>query len=359
MKADARRIVQVLSNLLSDAARHSPESSDIRIDARQDGQDVAVSVTHDGRGLPPDHSRHLFHNYGSSSNSGGAGLGLAICRGLIEAHGGRIWTPRGGSDQGTCFTFTLPVATEAASPRTTGWVHVGSASAPNVRQSRRILVLDDDPQTLRNAREALGAAGYAPIVTGDPSELVHLLRTEKPHLVLLDLMLPGTDGIELMTRIPALADLPVIFISAYRRGETIAKALEVGAADYLVKPVSPTELVARVQAVLRRAVDPEPFRLGDLAIRYEDRRVTVSGRSVELTAIEFEFLRVLSSNAGRVLTHDSLLNRVWSYRDYGDTGVIRTLVKQLRRKLGDNASKPTYILNERGVGYRMPSPNEQ
>ena len=186
-----------------------------------------------------------------------------------------------------------------------------------------------------------------------------MVRTKKPHLVLLDLMLPGTDGIELMERLPELSDLPVIFLSAYDRDETIARALESGAADYIVKPFSPTELAARVQAALRRIAElQEPFRLGDLAIHYEQRQVTVAGHSVELTATEYEMLRVLSVNAGRVTTYDSLLRQVWSGKDTGDSQSVRAYVKRLRRKLGDNAADPKYIFNIRQVGYRMPKPSE-
>ena len=159
-------------------------------------------------------------------------------------------------------------------------------------------MVDDDPQTLRYVRNALSTAGYAPLVTGDPRQLAGLIRTEKPQLVLLDLMLPGTDGIELMEQVPELADLPVIFISGYGRDETIARALEMGAADYIVKPFSPTELTARVGAALHRRADSEPFVLGDLTIHYEQRRVTVRDRPVQLTATEYEILRVLSQNAG-------------------------------------------------------------
>ena len=113
-------------------------------------------------------------------------------------------------------------------------------------------MVDDDPQTLRYVRDALANAGYLPLVTGDHRELPRIVQTEKPRLVVLDLVLPGTDGIELMENVPELIDLPVIFISGYRRDETIARALEIGAADYLVKPFSPTELTARIRAVLRR-----------------------------------------------------------------------------------------------------------
>ena len=219
--------------------------------------------------------------------------------------------------------------------------------------------MDDDPQTLRYVREALAAAGYDPLVTGDPQELSRLVKTKKPQLVLLDLILPGTDGIELMEHVPELADLPVIFISAYGRDETIARALEIGAADYIVKPFSPTELTARVRAALRRRADPEPFVLGDLAIHYEQRRVSVAGHPVQLTATEYELLRVLSVNVGRVLTHDSLLRQVWAGRDSGNSKLlVRAFVKKLRRKLGDEAVKPSYILTERGVGYRLAGPGD-
>ena len=129
-----------------------------------------------------------------------------------------------------------------------------------------ILVVDDDPQMLRYVRDALLRAGYAPLVAADQRELPELLKVEKPALVVLDLILPGTDGIELMETVPGLADLPVIFVSAYGRDETIARALEAGAEDYVVKPFSQTELTARIGAALRRRAEPDLFVLGDLAI---------------------------------------------------------------------------------------------
>ena len=159
--------------------------------------------------------------------------------------------------------------------------------------------------------------------------------------MLLDLMLPETDGIELMQSIPELAELPVIFISGYRRDETIARALEVGAADYIVEPFSPTELTARVQAALRRRAGPEPFALGELAIDYEGRRVTMAGRSVSLTVTEYELLRVLSLNAGRVMTYEALLRRVWRKHDAAGSRLVRSYVKTLREKLARLRLGPT------------------
>ena len=361
--ADRRRIVQVLNNLLSNAARHAPESSPIRVAALREGVHVAVSVSDQGRGVTPERLPRLFQKYtGAGAKEGkrglaGTGLGLAICKGLVEAHGGRIRAESGGTGQGTRFTFTLPVAEEASAGR------ASAPSRPSLLRDRheeaRILVVDDDPLMLRYVRDALAAAGYSPLVTGDHRELSRIVRTEKPHLVVLDLILPEADGIELMESIPELTDLPVIFISAYGRDETIARALEAGAADYIVKPFSTTELTARIGAALRRWAEPDAFVLGALAIRYEQRQVSLDGRPVQLTAGEYELLRVLSLNAGRVTTFQSLLRQVSGKRYTPSAKVaLRALVRNLRRKLGDDADDPVYILSVRSVGYRMPSPDE-
>ena len=357
--ADRRRIVQVLNNLFANASRYSPESSPIRVAAMRDGVHVVVSVSDEGRGVAPERLPYLFQKYntgfdgglgggGRERGLGGSGLGLAICKGLVEAHGGRIAAASAGEGQGTRITFTIPIAEEAG-----GGTTPSRARSPRDGAATPVLVVGDDPQTLRYVRDALAAAGYVPLVTADHRELSHIMRTEQPRLVLLDLILPGTDGFEVMERVPELADVPVIFISGYRREETVARALESGADDYIVKPFSPMELTARVGAALRRRTGAEPFVLGELAIDYEHRLVTVAGRAVELTATEYELLRVLSLNAGRVSTYDALRRQVWGGRDTDGSNHVRTIVKRLRRKLGDDASEPTWIFSERGVGYRM------
>ena len=318
--ADQRRIVQVLNNLLSNAAKFSPELSPIRVAAESDGVHVAVSVSDEGRGVAPDELPHLFRRYAGVAGSGGrhadggAGLGLVISKGLVEAHGGRIQAESGGTGQGSRFTFTVPVAEQT---RESGPAGTGRRRSSSPREPARILVVDDDPQTLRYVRDALTAAGYAPLVTGGDADLAQIIRTERPHLVLLDLMLPGTDGIALMESVAELADLPVVFISGYGRDETIARALDRGAEDYIVKPFSGTELTARVGAVLRRRAQPGVFVLGKLAVHYEERRVTVGERQVALTAIEYELLRLLSLNAGRVTTYETLQRQIWSGRTAG------------------------------------------
>ena len=153
--------------------------------------------------------------------------------------------------------------------------------------------------------------------------------------------------------------MPVIFVSAYGQDEVVARAFDLGAADYVVKPFSPTELAARIRAALRRRAGPhpaepsEPYSLGDLTIDYTGHRVAVAGRPVRLTPTEYELLVELSVHAGRVLTHAQLLKRVWGPERVGEPWLVREVVKRLRRKLGDDADNPAYIFTEPRVGYRM------
>ena len=359
--ADRRRIVQVLGNLLTNAARHSPESSVITVTAVREDVHVAFSVADEGRGIPAESLPRLFRKFSgaqSEERGGDTGLGLVICRGIVEAHGGRIWAESDGLGLGARFTFTLPTVAE------TGGGTAGPSSTRSPRRGQgetgervRVLAVDDDPKDLRYVQDALIHSGYAPTVTGDPEEALRLLEEEQPQLVLLDLMLPGTDGIKLMREMLNTADVPVIFLSAYGRDELIAGAFDMGAADYVVKPFSPTELTARIAAALRRreVSDPsEPYVLGDLTIDYRERRVTLAGQPVHLLPMEYRMLAELSAGAGRVLTYEHLLDQVWRERSGDDLRPMRTIVRKLRLKLGDDAGNPAYIFTEARVGYRMP-----
>ena len=362
--ADRRRVVQVVGNLLFNAAKHSSESSVIRVSAVRENVHVAVSVADEGRGIPSERLPYLFRKFtridGDDRGSGvpGSGLGLAICKGIVEAHGGRIWAESEGPGLGARFAFTIPAVEEAVRGTASGPPPLSTRTSRRaVEEQVRILAVDDDPQALRYVRDALSKSGYTPTVTGDPEEALRLVGEEKPDLVLLDLMLPGTDGIELMKDILGEGDVPVIFLSAYGRDELIARAFDMGAVDYVVKPFSPTELAARIRAALRKraASEPsEPYVLGDLTIDYAERSVRLAGRPVQLIAIEYRMLVELSANAGRVLTYEHLLQRVWGEKGSGDVRPMRTVISGLRRKLGDDADNPVYIFTEPRVGYRMP-----
>ena len=365
VEADRPRTAQVLNNLLSNAAKYSPESSTIRVTALEKDGHVEISVSDEGMGLSPDQLERLFRPYsrveggGGEQRIAGAGLGLAICKGIVEAHGGRIWAESEGQGRGSRFTFTIPASEQAVSITADSAFGVRGASPDD---SATILAIDDDPQILRYVRNTLTEAGYTWMGTGDPDELVYLLEIEQPDLVLLDLILPGVSGFDLMKRIRQVSTVPVIFLSGHSGEEHVVQALRMGADDYIAKPFSPNELVARIEASLRkRAVFDytevhEPYRLGNLTIDYMEHGVTVSDTPVHLTATEYKLLFELSVNSGRVLTHDQILQRVWGPEYSGDAQLVRAMVKKVRRKLGEDGSAPKYIVTQPRVGYVMAKP---
>ena len=372
--ADSGRIVQVLGHLLADAARHSFDDSRIRVTAEREGSVyVAVSVSHESRGVAADLRPHLVTTSArvaggdQGSDAGGSDLSLALCRGIVEAHGGRLKAEDDGPGQGARFTFTLPAVEAGALPGPLDPAHSAARLRAASPEPVRVLAVDEDPQTLRYVRTVLSTAGYAPIVTGDPTDVPRLMAEAEPHLVLLDPGLSGGAGIELMQALPEMSDVPVILLSVDSEDDVIASAFDIGAADYVVKPFSPAELAARIRVALRRwaetgrAARSQSYVLGDLTIDYRERRVTVAGHGVALTATEFNVLQHLAMAAGQVLTHDQLLHGVWSPGRTGEPWLVRNVVKRLRQKLGDDADDPTYIFTMPRVGYRMPkgqAPND-
>ncbi len=363
--ADRSRIVQVLGNLLSNAFRHSPKGgAPILVSAVMEEFHVAISVTDRGRGVSAEQLPHLFRKFPrvdgeDEEGKWEAGLGLAICKGIVESHGGRIRAESEGEGRGTRITFTLPSVEEAAMAPSAASEPGFARPGPSGRKQIPILVVDDDPQTLRSVRETLSKEEYQTIATGEPAEVPRLLKEHRPHLVLLDLVLPKVDGIELMGEIFEIASVPVLFLSAYGQEEVIARAFDAGAVDYVVKPFSATELTARIRSILRRGAAPvrteptEPCVLGELTIDYADRRVMVGERRVRLTALEYRLLVELSIHLGRVVTYEELLERVWGGKTPADRRPLRSMVKSIRRKLDDDAKTPNYLFNETGVGYRL------
>ncbi len=362
--ADRQRTLQVLDRLLSHAAGYSPEGSVITVSARLEDSHVAVCVAGRGQDLPPQPLPLLFRRRslaGGGGESGGGDLGLAVCRGIVEAHGGRVWVENDGPGLGSRFIFTLPAATEIAAGRAGA---AGRSSAYAGRAARglgRVLVVVDDPQALWHIRNTLTEAGYTPVATWDPEDVERLIASERPHLVLLDAALAGAGGPGLVQRVSEATGAPVVLLSgrgAAPEGE-LALAFESGADDYIARPFSTTELVARVGAALRRRDPParEPdqgsFHLGELAIDYARRRVTVGGRAAGLTETEYRLLCELAVNAGRTLTREHLMTRVWSTREPGDSSMLRGYVRRLREKLGESAENPRYIINEPRAGYRL------
>ena len=221
----------------------------------------------------------------------------------------------------------------------------------------RILVVDDEPPIVELVGEYLRSEGMDVAVAGDGPSALEAVRDRRPDVIVLDVMLPGLDGFEVLRRIRTFSDAYVIMLTA--RAEEIDRivGLSVGADDYMVKPFSPRELVARVRALLRRPHaalgDAEDLNLGALAIDQPTRAVTVRGEPVTLTAIEFDLLLTLARDAGVVFPRQRLLDRVWGMDYVGDEHVVDVHLGNLRRKLGDKATRPAFIETVRGAGYRF------
>ena len=356
-----------MKNLLSTASRHSPEDSAITVTASRDDVYVAISVSTDGGRLISAEPHQLFQKLSknhpqdtASAGIGGDGLALAICKGIVEVHGGRLRAERGNHGRGITFTFTIPMAVEAeAAPE--NQLPVGTFEASHNGDSR-ILIAIKETRIVGAMRRALTRAGYSTSATYDLTDVERLIAEEKPHLVFLDMTSPNRQSFEMLQRISSGFGIPVLCLCESRDEETAVRAFDVGADGYITAPLSPTELVARVNASLRsrttyrQAEAPQGYVARALTINYAGRTVSVSGQQIQLTATEYKLIFELSSSAGRILTQDELLQRVWGTEYTGESQLLRSYIKSLRQKLGDNARQPTYIFTEHGIGYRMAKP---
>lgn len=222
-----------------------------------------------------------------------------------------------------------------------------------------ILVVDDEEPIQELLKFNLEKEGYQVLIASDGAEALQTLEEKLPDLVVLDIMLPGMSGLEVCTqlrKISKFADLPVIMLTA--KGEEIDKVLglEMGADDYITKPFSPRELVARIRARLRRIRTVEEEKdivRQDLRINVDHFRVSIRGVQIELTPKEFELLRVLAAHPGKVYSRDELLERIWGYEYAGDTRTVDVHVRHLRQKIEKDPSNPEYIETLRGIGYRL------
>jgi DNA-binding response OmpR family regulator len=229
----------------------------------------------------------------------------------------------------------------------------------SIASPARVLVVDDEPPIRAIVRGFLQREGMIVAEAADGPAAVEQVRSFAPDVVVLDIMLPGFDGLEVLLRVRAFADPLVIFLTARTEDVDRIVGLKVGGDDYLTKPFSPGELVARVQALLRRrrpAPAPERagvIRVADLVVDPARREVTVGGGPVELTTIEFAVLEALGRDPGVVLTRQQLLDAAWGLEFMGDEHVLEVHVGNLRRKLGDEPANPHYIETVRGIGYRL------
>ncbi len=225
---------------------------------------------------------------------------------------------------------------------------------------KTVLIVDDEPGFINMVGKVLAHQGYTVASAADGQEALRLMFTRKPDLVLLDVMMPRMNGWQTCRRIREVSDVPVIMLTGQQKSEAdIVRGLDYGADEYLIKPVSSRELSARVRAVLRRAELPSSLEAGGgvdysddhLTVDIAKRHVTVDGERVRLTPTEFRLLALLVKNAGRVLTHQQLLEAVWGWEYQDDIDHVRIYIWHLRQKIEPEASQPRYIITEPGVGY--------
>jgi two-component system, OmpR family, KDP operon response regulator KdpE len=228
-------------------------------------------------------------------------------------------------------------------------------------KASKILVVDDEPQIRRVMRATLSAQGYSIIEAPNGTAALEKLRGERPDLVLLDMNMPGMDGLETCREIRANSSVPIIILTVRGGEKDKVRSLDAGADDYVTKPFSMEELLARIRAALRRVGPtevPAAISTKDFSVDFESRTVAARGSAVHLTPKEFELLRELAASQGKPLTHRRLLQAVWG-PDYGDeTEYLRVTVNQLRKKIERDPSKPKYILTEPWVGYRLVIPRD-
>jgi two-component system, OmpR family, response regulator MtrA len=220
----------------------------------------------------------------------------------------------------------------------------------------RVLLVEDDVRIRQALEMALGDAGCAVVGTGSGEQALDLLRTTTVDVVLLDLMLPGVDGLDVCRTLRAQGDLPIIIVSARAENDEIIAGLEAGADDYVTKPVVAGVLAARIRALLRRrrgaAGDAAVLRIGSLEVLPEEGVVRRDGAEVHLTRTEFRLLVELAAAGGRVVTREELLQRVWGYDYFADTRLLDVHIRRLRRKVERDPDDPAAVLTVRGSGYK-------
>ena len=377
---DRRQLVSAIHSLLENAVNFSYEDSVVRVSGSQVDGDVKLAVTDSGVGIPARDLDRIFERFyrvdhGRSRETGGTGLGLSIVRHVASNHQGRVEVD---SREGEGSTFTLVLPPPAR-------VHpLSEAPMPTDPSHTKVLLAEDEESFIDALVVGLAREGFDVTVARDGNEALKLFDEVAPDLILLDLMLPKLSGIDVCRSIRSRSSVPIIMVTAKGTEIDTVVGLEVGADDYVAKPYRLRELVARMRAVLRRTPAPAhaaapagtaeapvtsgvdgpraPGRgvleSGGIQVDPDRHLVFVRGEDVHLRRKEFELLSLLMENAGRVLTRDVLIDRVWGSDYYGDTKTLDVHIKRLRTHVEEDPSTPRLITTIRGVGYRFDAPRD-
>lgn len=375
---DALRILRALYTLLNSVTRLASYGSELGVGVEHQAGRIQVNITYQGVDISERLTRQDF-GYLAENRRDAPGehrdldLGLYVAGGIFQAHGGRVWTDT-SSPPNTVIHIVLPLES-----RSTGAIVPElplydqrrraldvSSERWNTALCAKLLVIEDDALMARLLKVQLELGGYRVVSAAEGELGIHLAMIEVPDLILLDIYLPDGDGFAFCRRLREFTAAPIIMITASSKEEDMIHGLSAGADDYLRKPLRNTELLARIQACLRRSlvadlsrqVHGEPvMQVGELVINFGDRQVTVGGKPVDLTPIEYKLLHYLAMNAGRVLTHDQIVSKVWGPVFKQETQYLWVNISRLRGKIERNPRKPEYILTERGVGYYFPTPD--
>ena len=353
---DGSLLVTAIANLVSNAIAYSPNGSSVSVSRRRRGPNVEIAVTDRGIGIAREDQERVFERFfrvdkARSRATGGTGLGLAIVKHVAANHNGsiRLWSQPG---TGSTFTLSIPAYPEHEDD-------VGRARGL-ARQMTSVLIVEDEESLADPLAFLLRKEGFeATVVADGPSALAEFERAGA-DIVLLDLMLPGMSGTDVCKQLRSRSSVPVIMVTA--RDSEIDKVvgLELGADDYVTKPYSARELIARIRAVLRRGNDNDDSGVGDgileagpVRMDVERHVVSVNGEAITLPLKEFDLLEYLMRNSGRVLTRGQLIDRVWGADYVGDTKTLDVHVKRLRSKIEADPANPVHLVTVRGLGYKL------
>ena len=345
---DGVLVEQVLINLLENAAKYTPAGTPVSIAARVDDGALLVEVSDTGPGIPPAQADRIFEKFyrlPREGGGGGVGLGLAICRGSSRRTAG-AWGPTIAPREARCSGSRC--RSRAGRPRSCPRT-AGDANAPDRRRRAAAAALPAELLAVRRVQAARGGDGR-----GGPAAAAE----HTPDVVLLDLGLPDIDGIEVTRRLREWTATPIIILSARGQDQDKVAALDAGADDYLTKPFSLPELLARLRVAtrhieLRGEREGATFALGELRIDFARRVITLAGEEVRLTPIEYRLLTTLARKAGRVLTYQQLLKDVWGPRYATQKQYLHVYMGHLRAKLERDPARPRLLVTEPGVGYRL------
>jgi DNA-binding response OmpR family regulator/signal transduction histidine kinase len=377
VQCDALRIEQALNHLLNNAVTYSPTGSSSKIQLEMNDGEVRLSITDQGVGIAHEHLERIFDRFyrisPSDERSSGSGLGLAVVRATVEAHGGKIWADSPGVGHGTTFYCTLPLAPspQVEPSQQKPWI-TASASSPSgplaaprtghLKQTMRskVVVVENDARIARYLRAHLEDQQYRVQTVTHGIQFLRQIDLEEPDMIFLATRLADMSGRELLQRLREFSRTPVMMLCDECDEDERVQLLDLGADDVVVKPFSMKELLARVRVLLRRSLiqGEQPgveaiFRTGELTIDYAQHQVYMQGQPVQLSRTEYKLLYTLAQNVGRVMTHELLLERVWGAEYNREVDFIWVYISRLRRKIEADPRHPRYILTVPDVGYKL------